>query len=974
MASAVAIIAFGVSLRIARRPALAKLIEAARDGETRPLEARLSGFAWSKAPAPKRSSTPNGSPRVRLVALDVVDRLSAADDVGALHARGIARLLAGDEKGAIADLTDAAQRAASNASFWSDLAAAHLAQATRADDVEGFANALALADRALSIDPRLAEAQFNRALALESLGLAAPSAEAYEECRRIDTSSGWSGEVTERLGRLRAPREDWRKTEPALRSAALRGDRATVLALVRRFPQQSRTWAETEYLGRLTAEDVVVARAIGGALAEISGESLLLDAVAAIDRADLRDAHVQYRQARMLYAKRQAAEALPILQRAQAAFATADSPMSFVAGYYSANALTDLGRIDEARAMLAELAKAPKRYHALHAQLEWQTATIASREGRFHEALAHYRNALDALDRLGESEHATTMEISAATCLATLGSFPEAWRMRRSAFERASEGGNVMHLQQVLAATARWEVRRSRWDIACAVLKPATDEKIGRANVRLWVDTLVCSARAERELGHREDAARSLARAREVARSIPDAALREDAEADVAFAEAAMLPAAEAIASLTKIAAFRERNRRSHLLVEALTKRGRRYRQLGRFDEAAADFGRAADLIDAHANEIGDQAFRSGFSRSLRAPYEALVDLLDRRGLQREAFEVVERSRIAAATELGGSLERVPDIQKLLPPGAWLVSYYQLEDRLLIAALSRDRFVSRSSKVTHEEMKKRIGDVSTLYGTLIAPIEQEIRSAEALVVIADAELRNVPFAALRRDAAAPYLIEQMPIAIAPSASILRADAKAEAEGRELLVRGSDVGREALRAAEQEIRWLRTLWPSATVIDQNEATPERVRRELPRATLFHFTGHAAANAIDASLSYLATHSAPLYVRDVTRMRLPSLQLAFLAGCETAMAGGREAAPESLATAFVLAGARNAVGSLWEVDDRITAELSTRFYRELQRSGDAPRALREAQLSFIRSGDPRLSSPTAWAAMQMYGSVQ
>jgi CHAT domain-containing protein len=189
----------------------------------------------------------------------------------------------------------------------------------------------------------------------------------------------------------------------------------------------------------------------------------------------------------------------------------------------------------------------------------------------------------------------------------------------------------------------------------------------------------------------------------------------------------------------------------------------------------------------------------------------------------------------------------------------------------------------------------------------------------------------------------------------------------------MIVRGSDTGREPLPAADDELRRLRSLWPAATVVDQANATPEVIVRELARATLFHYTGHAIANTIDASLSYLATGPAPLYVREVTRMRLPSLQLAFLAGCETAIAGGHEAAPESLATAFVLAGARNAAGSLWRVDDRVAAALSDRFYRELQRSGDAPRALRDVQVSFIRSGDPKLSSPAAWAAMQMYGSA-
>jgi CHAT domain-containing protein len=74
---------------------------------------------------------------------------------------------------------------------------------------------------------------------------------------------------------------------------------------------------------------------------------------------------------------------------------------------------------------------------------------------------------------------------------------------------------------------------------------------------------------------------------------------------------------------------------------------------------------------------------------------------------------------------------------------------------------------------------------------------------------------------------------------------------------------------------------------------------------------------------------------------------------------------------LGGAFLGAHARGVVGSLWRVDDRLTAQLMTRFYKNYGTRGDAPRALRDAQLDMIHSGDPELVSPAAWAGFEYAG---
>ena len=90
---------------------------------------------------------------------------------------------------------------------------------------------------------------------------------------------------------------------------------------------------------------------------------------------------------------------------------------------------------------------------------------------------------------------------------------------------------------------------------------------------------------------------------------------------------------------------------------------------------------------------------------------------------------------------------------------------------------------------------------------------------------------------------------------------------------------------------------------------------------------------------------------------------------LAACQTVRTGpGRAAGFSGLAGAFLAAGAGGAVGSLWEVDDRLTRALMVEFHRAYRSSGNGPVALRAAQRHLLRSGDEALRSPAAWAGFR------
>jgi CHAT domain-containing protein len=70
---------------------------------------------------------------------------------------------------------------------------------------------------------------------------------------------------------------------------------------------------------------------------------------------------------------------------------------------------------------------------------------------------------------------------------------------------------------------------------------------------------------------------------------------------------------------------------------------------------------------------------------------------------------------------------------------------------------------------------------------------------------------------------------------------------------------------------------------------------------------------------------------------------------------------------LARAFLYAGSKGVVCSLWSVDDRATANLMTAMYGRLKEGRTATEALREAKLRMIREDKP----PFYWAPFILMG---
>jgi CHAT domain-containing protein len=264
-----------------------------------------------------------------------------------------------------------------------------------------------------------------------------------------------------------------------------------------------------------------------------------------------------------------------------------------------------------------------------------------------------------------------------------------------------------------------------------------------------------------------------------------------------------------------------------------------------------------------------------------------------------------------------------------------------------------------------------------LYSTLIAPLESLIPPSGNVIVVPDGCLNGLNFETLRTPANR-YWIEEATLEIAPSLRLLASAARNRADTTSVLLMGDPVATDRSLAplpyASQELTTIASLYQDAVVIKKEQATPDAYTAANPsRFSLIHFAAHAVANRespLDSAIVLSpGRDTAKLYMREVRRVAL-SADLVTVSACQSA--GATAYASEGLvgfAWAFLDAGARNVIASLWDVSDRSTANLMERVYARIRANEEPAKALRAVKLEFLH-GQTADRKPYYWAPFQVY----
>lgn len=959
----------------------------------RMVEPRLSGgFPWAEYRGPVRANEGAADPeqlKIGGAAGEIIESADRERDPEAQHAAGVALVLIDQPLRGEERLREIVERTPGNARAWNDLAAARYAAAARLGRPSLYPEALAAADRALALEPRLAEGLFNRALILEKLGVQEQARAAWQRYLEVDGASPWANEARARMARLGPTADGWslfRRELPRLERAAAGGDAATVQALVTRFPEECRRLAETEHLGLWgeavrrgdaaeAARLLTLARAVGAGLVSVNGETLLRDAVQAIDtaaaanRATLAQAYVTYRDGRLVYSRRLPSEAEPKLRSAAELFARGGSPMALVARYYMANTLLDQNEVERARTELKTLLAASdaRGYAALSAGVQWELAVCATVDADWSGALEPLRTAEAGFRRLGERNQQGFMTTMLAQTYAALGRPEEAWAAWIRSFELMSGQPRGDRITAALSHSVISEVRAGRREAALALLHLASAAAREADDLAMLANMLVWQAVLEAELGDDAGAQATLASIAGTASRIPDVKLRERAEADGNFAGGAVLLRSDAGAA----ASLLTRAERSYaaaamplLLPETLLLRARARLRLGDAPAAARDL---EDGIEAMERQLADDtapAAGAGIIDASDALFEEAIGLSLARGDAATAFGYVERQR----AQLGPRGKGVA--------GAAAVTRLQRElrgSRVAVLELATTRTEAIGFVVTENDftvtrtpfVRAAVNGLSrrALYDALVRPSAAALVAARMLIVVPDVALQAVPFAALD-DGTGP-LVAKMPVAIASSAASLHGGEDPAVRGGTLAVAlpaGEAAGNAALPETAAELHDVRSLHGRSQVLRGAEATFGAFLHASRDARVIHLAGHTQSGGGETALVFAPGERVSWKTIAASPLGRPAVVV--LAACETLVRPSvRQSRALSIGQAFAAAGAREVVGTLAPIADAESRAIFRVFHRELASGTPVAVALQRAQLDGLAHHN------SAWAEVEL-----
>jgi CHAT domain-containing protein len=990
--------------------------ETPRDG--RYLEPRLTGgFAWAPMQPVRRDSSEPLEPRqMQLIGLagEVLGETAGDPSPEAQHATAVAHLLAGRPNEAAAVL-ERLSPDARDAQIWSDLAAALYAAGVQRNQPKQFAQALAAADTALRLEPKLPEALFNRALIVERLGLRDRAQSAWEQYLAVDPDGPWSVEARNHLqllGRTSDFREELRRGY-----ALFARDEHAARVLTQRYPQEARLWGETQILGRwaeaVQRKDEVeakshlrLARVFGDEIARSRGDRMLLDAVTAIDRASpeqqqlLADGHLSFRKAQELFMRARPLEAAPLFERAADAFARSGSPAALLARYFAANTVYDRGGIAETRARMEKLlATSPPQYAAHRAQVQWQMGLVYAAGGQWGEAMAAFDDSVRTFERLNETRYAAIVRGILAEAYDRIGDPRAAWAHRLIALHELGRTED-RRLQATVQAAARAAALERDWPVSLSFLDLVLDMPRRDRTDLLHLETLLFRARVEGRLAQRDAAMADVARATTVIERLQDSTVRERADADrSAVAGLLSTEPDESIANLTHAIEFHRVKGRRMFLPEMYLERGRAHERKGDDDAAAADYEAGIGELETQRLSLNAGDERWGMFAPTAELFEEAVALALARGDREAAFAYSERARARDLLDSMGAgsavVSATPSAALLPPSNAVLIEYASLPTELVTfivdraglrvvktpiarATLTRGAERLTESAIARDAARFR-ENAAALYGLLLLPIEKELRDGRTLVFVPDATLSTVPFAGLL-DGSGRYVIERSSVVVAPSAAVFTRLASrrrpANGQARLLLIAGA-AGEEGdvrqLTSAKREADAVAAAYGRSDVAPTNTDRAAFESRAA-EADVIHFVGHAEIPSADGDGALVVSRGAAgavrIDVRSIASLRLPRTRAVVLAACGTAR-GQRNAgeATISVARAFLAAGAPSVVATLWPIDDEPAAEFFPRLHRHLADGLPPAEAVRATQIEWIQRRD---APPGMWAAVQMIGS--
>ena len=272
-----------------------------------------------------------------------------------------------------------------------------------------------------------------------------------------------------------------------------------------------------------------------------------------------------------------------------------------------------------------------------------------------------------------------------------------------------------------------------------------------------------------------------------------------------------------------------------------------------------------------------------------------------------------------------------------------------------VRRFDREKFIKKFM----ERKWSLLRDTSEMYTILFLPLEKYLKDGQHICIVPHGVLHYVPFHALFDGE--QYLIEKYKISYSPSASVLT-----YCMGRNIkksyhyFVTGGKN-----RFMEEEAHEI------ASILKTKVHEPSKMifKENCSNKDIIHVACHGKFFVNDPFGSCIVFQDEPLDAQRIFNLDIQA-DVVVLSACETGVnevGGGDEII--GLTRAFLAAGAKSLVHSLWPVFGTSTKELMVNFHNNLLHGQSKMDALRNAQLDMLHTD--RFKKPFHWAPFVLVG---
>lgn len=348
------------------------------------------------------------------------------------------------------------------------------------------------------------------------------------------------------------------------------------------------------------------------------------------------------------------------------------------------------------------------------------------------------------------------------------------------------------------------------------------------------------------------------------------------------------------------------------------------------------------------------------------------------------------------------SLPSMTEVQASLRPGEALLEYVVDRGQVMVFVMRPGELRAVSSELDKASLVAKVNLVrdliqdpsnnswrrpaASLAESLFNPLLQEqlLTGVRHLYLVPHEILNYLPFALLplqTGEGIEQAVVDQYTLTYLPAAATLASTGSNKRAREQLLAVAPE--KSGLRFSREEARSISDMyWPHSRLLAGAFATESAFKQAAGHYGILHLSTHGYFNSRNPLLSGLEleadeSNDGLLEVHEILGLSLGA-DLVTLSACETGLGSGyfnRIPAGDdfvSLTRAFLFAGSRSVLATLWQVDDRSTVEFMEEFYNRLgPHAGIGGSAAALAQVQRKLKSSKTYYHPFYWAPFILVG---